>query len=260
MKPSYLVASVLVCLMAWAVPLSSAQVTTGCIGDAPNIPGTSFNCVQGAWHSNGSVALSNCSWARFSGPTVINGNLTLDSGAVLIYQPHGLTTTPFITLTGCGYFQHAIVVINMTKELVKDMVYATELKQKNKWFYMLPLQAACSHMNVSTLAFESEIHWNLGVGINSTFITSKKTKGTYVSVPPGQSGIQLGFISGMPLNSQGWFPAVVALTCICLLLIVASEWIKFCTAKPTVEQKSTDLNALSLNGDDKVSLLDDVDD
>jgi hypothetical protein len=231
-----------------------------CIGDAPEIEGVSFACHGGAWHSNTSIHMPHCTYARVNGPVVVNGDLTMGYKALITYEPPDLLTSPLITVRGCIHFNHSFINVNLTREINKEIVYADKIKQKNHWLYLLPIEASCEGVDVSTLSFQSEIHWDYGIQINSTLITSKKTPITFFEIQPGHTAIQLGFLGGSPSGPQTWFYALLAITLVFLLIVIAGEIIQIVTARSIKQKMAKTPGNPNINGDSSmVSLLDDTD-
>lgn len=247
------------CLVLAVVYLASNSpcVSAGCVGDAPTFGDLTLSCIDDYWQSVGSIVITNCSSSRVNGPTIINGNLTMDYRSLLTYEPPSLSASPLITVKGCVFFNQSYMRINLTRERNVEMIYAQNLKQKNHWLYLMPIESSCPTMDVTSLNFQSEIHWDNGVAINSTLIDSKKTKITFLTVEPGHSGIQLGFLSGSPSSSQTWFPALLAIIGCFILIVLVGETISCITAR-SVDKKVAKLDKMSINDDSSVSLLDDT--
>lgn len=260
MKSRLLVVGTFILALALVIATCSAQSGTKCLGEAPQVPDVAFTCKNDIWQSDGPITVKECTVARFTSPAIINGDLIVEHRASIVYEPLTLDPKPLISVTGCAHFNQSIMIVNLTHTTSRDLVYASDMKEKNGWLYLLPLEANCSTLNVSTLAFEPEIHWDYGISVNSTLITSKKTSITFHPVQKGHSAIQLGFLSGSPIGNLAWFPAMAGLFGACLLIIVGSEWVKYFTAKPVSKgtPRPVTLNG-SINGDDsRVTLLEDV--
>lgn len=260
MKSRLLAVELFLLALALVITSSSAQGSSNCIGQAPNITGVVFRCLNNAWHSDGPVFLPTCSVTTFNSPVVINGDLTMEHRSMIVWEPFSLDPKPLITVTACAHFNQSVMLVNLSRTITRDMIYSPQLKQKNEWLYLLPLEANCPSMNVSQLAFVPEIHWEYGVAINSTLINSKKTPITFYTVEAGHSAIQLGFLSGSPAGNLTWFPAMIGIFGALLIVVVGSEWVKYCLQKP--KDNGTPRHSISngsINHDDsRAVLLDDA--
>lgn len=261
MKSRLLAPSVFLLAMALVFTSSWAQAPTKCGGTAPDITGVTFTCKDNAWHSSGDVLLTSCTVTRVNSPVVINGALTMEPRSMIVYEPQTLNPKPLITITACAHFNQSAMLVNLSSSISQEMVYATSEKQENGWIYLLPIEANCSSMNVSMLAFEPEIHWSYGIAINSTLITNKKTSITFATLEAGHSAIQLGFQSGSPVGSLSWFPAMIGIFGSLLLIIVGSEWVKYCLQKPAPGStpKPAHSNGSINHDDSRAVLLEDTD-
>jgi len=263
-SPRILLRATFVVFALLLVASNSPYVDAACVGVAPLFGGIPLTCIGDFWQSLGSIMLTNCSSTRITGPTIINGNLTLDFRSLLTYEPPSLSATPLITVKGCAFFNQSFIRINLTREWNKDLIYAQELKQKNHWLYLNAIETSCPSIDVTSLSFQTEIHWPYGVAINSTVITSKKNKITYLPLEPGHSAIQIGFLGGSPLGSQSWFPALLAIIGCCMLIVIVGVLIQHLTSHSVEKKKGKREHKSSINGDHHddsatVSLLDDTD-
>lgn len=227
-----------------------------CVGDVPNFVGVSFTCQGGAWHSNTSITMEECTSAKVNGPMVVNGDLVLGYRSVITYEPPDLFTSPLITVRGCAHFNRSFLRVNLTHNIVQDIIYASKLKQENHWLYLLPLEVACDSINATMLDMLPEVHWNYGVQINTTVINSKKSPITFFEIQPGHSAIQLGFLSGSVAGPQTWFVVLLAILGAFILIVIVGEIIQ-CVSTPQKKNPHTP-GRPSINGDDSmVSLLED---
>jgi hypothetical protein len=208
----------------------------GCYGGAPIVPNAIFTCKGGVWHSNGPVSLGELDNVTINAPTVIAGNLVMRPGALLVYQPPNLNEEPLLTVQGCATFNKSIIRITLTEELSKSLVYAP--KQRNHWLYLRAVDAECI-MDVSSLGLVYDIHWDYGIEINSTLITSKKNSITYFTVAPGHSDIQIGLLGGSPIGSLAWFPAAIIIFSTFGVVIIASSIAEKFLNKRTGKQTRT---------------------
>lgn len=256
MKSRLFAAEVLLLALALVMVPVWGQGSSDCLGQAPNVTGVTFTCKDNAWHSDGPIVLPACSVTTFNSPVVINGALTMHNTSTIVYEPFNLNPKPLITVTACAHFNQSVMLVNLSRTISRDMIYSSQLKQKNEWLYLVPIEANCPSMNVSQLAFEAEIHWDYGISINSTLITSTKTPITFYTIENGHSALQLGFLSGSPVGNLTWFPAMIGIFGALLIVVVGSEWVKYCLQRPAANGTPRhSISNGSINHDDSRAVL-----